>query len=86
MTIDKKMVLVFEDRHHERDLLEIHGTILEININDYLLDQWLHKGWKVSKHLLLSLILLCLFSFLSAMIVKSVIFLFSLAFGIFVTN
>ena len=32
MTIDEKMVVAFGDRHHERDLLEI-------NINDYLLDQ-----------------------------------------------
>ena len=39
MTIDEKMVVAFGDRHHERDLLEIHGTLLEININDYLLDQ-----------------------------------------------
>ena len=86
VTIDEKMVVVFEDRHHDRDLIEIHGTLLEININDYILDRWLHKGWKVSKHLSLSLILLYLFSFLSAMIFKSVIFLFSLEFGIFITN
>ena len=86
VTIDEKMVVVFEDRHHDRDLLEIHGTLLEININDYILDRWLHKGWKVSKHLSRSLILLYLFSFLSAMIFKSVIFLFSLEFGIFITN
>ena len=39
MTIDEKMVIVFEDRHHERDLIEIHGTLLEINIIDYLLDR-----------------------------------------------
>jgi len=39
MTIDEKMVVVFEDRRHETDLLEIHGTLLEININDYLLDR-----------------------------------------------